>query len=149
MLQRELQPGLIPDPSYITVRGVKDQRIFYLQPSTMEILSGPLPQYPVPSGGILCEEMGTGKTCIILGLIMATKDHIAQPDERSWSPDDKVILSEIALRTFQSPIFKRARENTKQPVSSGALPSLVELLFHYIRATPLVLTYAGKSYYLP
>lgn len=145
MLQRELQPGLIPDPSYIPVRGVRDQRIFYFQPSTMEILSEPPPRYPVPSGGILCEEMGTGKTCIILGLIMATKDHIAQPDERSWSPDDKVILSEVALRTFPSPNFKRARENANQPISPGTQPTLAELLVHYIRVTPLVLTHLDKK----
>jgi hypothetical protein len=56
MLQRELDPGTVPDPLYIPILGI-DGREFYLEPATMEILRE-RPSVSQTRGGILCEEMG-------------------------------------------------------------------------------------------
>lgn len=56
MLQKELLHSHIPDPLYVPMRGI-DDKIFYFQPATMEVLASP-PKVWQSCGGILCEEMG-------------------------------------------------------------------------------------------
>ena len=56
MIQRELDPGTVPDPLYLPVAGI-DGKEFYLDPTTMEILRE-CPSLSQTRGGILCEEMG-------------------------------------------------------------------------------------------
>ncbi|GJJ12357.1 hypothetical protein Clacol_006598 [Clathrus columnatus] len=132
MIQRELHPGMVPDPHYIPIQGVEldSDKVFYFQPSPLKIVRDFPSKYPLPSGGILCEEMGTGKTCIILGLIMATKNHIAQPEEGDWKEPVRPILSELGLR------FEGARKTSKQKIPHGTFPSLTEILIHYVKSTP-------------
>lgn len=146
MLEREVNPGVMPDPSYVPLRGVRGYQDFYLQPASMDILRGPLPSYTVPSGGILCEEMGTGKTCIILGLLVATKDRLSEPEEEFCGEFAKCALTELALRNFPFLPFKNARELTGQEISSQSFPSLKEILFHYIKTSPLTLSPSGQLY---
>ena len=62
MLQKELDTRDVPDPLFIPVRGV-DDKIFYIQPGTMEILKERPMTMPC-RGGILCEELGA-YTCIL------------------------------------------------------------------------------------
>lgn len=56
MAQKELDPGSCADPLYVGVLGL-DNRTFYVQPGTLEVLQNP-PQATGTPGGILCEELG-------------------------------------------------------------------------------------------
>ena len=72
MLQKEVQPGHVLDPR---LRHVKDQGIstWYLDPVSGSVLREPR-YYDGVNGGVLAEEMGSGKTIICLALILATKE---------------------------------------------------------------------------
>ncbi|KAL1889561.1 hypothetical protein Sste5346_008810 [Sporothrix stenoceras] len=90
MLQRELQPGRVVDPRLICLQDMLDQqpstpgdhegdrerseekRQWYYDDVTGEVLRTAR-LYDGVSGGILAEEMGTGKTLICLALILATR----------------------------------------------------------------------------
>ncbi|KAF7562190.1 hypothetical protein G7046_g1958 [Stylonectria norvegica] len=79
MLQREACPGSNVDPRLLHVQ---DQEGFgwYYDPVEGTVLEEPR-YYDGISGGILAEEMGSGKTIICLALILATKGIPAQPPE--------------------------------------------------------------------
>lgn len=62
-----MHPGCAPNPLYIPLRNLLDGSLFYFQPTTLDI-SGDVPLTALPYGGILSEELGSGKTCIILGM---------------------------------------------------------------------------------
>jgi SNF2-related domain len=145
MLQQELDPGVAPDPLYIPIHGVQLEgcnRVFYLQPSTMEILSE-CPLRAQAKGGILCEEMGTGKTCIVLALIMATKHQLSSPEEPLWDEPDRPILTPLALRHFLTRQFENARQVVRINDRPSNIPSLVEMLTHFIRASPDLIKPSG------
>lgn len=79
MLQREEEPGEVMDPRLI---GVVDQhgKPWYYDSNTGEARREPR-RYDRICGGILAEEMGSGKTLISLALIAATKDQPAMIPE--------------------------------------------------------------------
>ena len=61
MMLKESPSRYIPDPAYIQVSGVGvNEKVFYLQPTTLEILQD-CPRTSTVRGGILCEELG--KAC--------------------------------------------------------------------------------------
>jgi hypothetical protein len=72
MLQKEAQPGRILDPR---LRQVHDQegKNWYYDRVSGTVFSDPR-HYDGISGGILAEEMGSGKTIICLSLILASRD---------------------------------------------------------------------------
>ena len=58
MLHKELFSQSIPDPVYIQVGGVgHPEEVFYLQPTTLELLRD-CPRTSTVRGGVLCEELG-------------------------------------------------------------------------------------------
>ncbi|KZV71605.1 hypothetical protein PENSPDRAFT_605479 [Peniophora sp. CONT] len=131
MLLREQTGVTIPDPLYIPVTGI-DGTQFYLQPSTMELLR----ERPLVSrsrGGILCEELGTGKTVMVLALILATMDDLPEPEQTIYTPD---ILTPVAFRHFRDTEYRAARERARWKKTTGEFPTLVETLHHYLRASP-------------
>ena len=158
MLQRELYPGFNADPTYLRMVGM-NEKAFYLQPDTMEVLID-CPLMGQIRGGILCEELGivylmlshtvfhywliklshccilgTGKTVMTLALIVATIGQLSQPEESFH--DARPVLTPLAFRNFPIKPFVAARKRIprcKEPDSS--IPSLVELLIHYIRVVP-------------
>ncbi|KAI1807281.1 P-loop containing nucleoside triphosphate hydrolase protein [Daldinia bambusicola] len=79
MLQREESPGRIIDPRF---RSVLDQegRPWYFDSVSGIVLREPR-YYDGVRGGILAEEMGTGKTLICLALILCTKSEPAKAPE--------------------------------------------------------------------
>lgn len=79
MLQKETQPGSVLDPRLLRVRG-PDNNTWYLDPVVGSVLRGPR-MYENVFGGILAEEMGSGKTLICLALILATKNLTAAAPE--------------------------------------------------------------------
>ncbi|EFX04749.1 snf2 family helicase [Grosmannia clavigera kw1407] len=81
MLQRELCPGRTIDPRLLQMRDQHGQTWFY-DDVTGDVLRNPR-YYDNVSGGILAEEMGTGKTLICLSLILATRAFPAEMPELS------------------------------------------------------------------
>ncbi|RYP51242.1 hypothetical protein DL768_003401 [Monosporascus sp. mg162] len=79
MLQREMEPGRIVDPR---LRPSLDQagKPWYYDTVAGLVLREPT-YYDAPRGGVLAEEMGTGKTLICLALILATKQEPTKPPE--------------------------------------------------------------------
>jgi len=137
MLQQELDPGDAPDPLYIPIYGITEDsasKVFYFQPTTMELLCA-VPRRSQAKGGILCEEMGSGKTCIVLALILATKHQISIPEEE-WGEPPKPILTLPALCHFPSQHFKEEREKAHMKEQGCEFPSLVEILMHHLRTSP-------------
>ncbi|KAI1631681.1 SNF2 family N-terminal domain-containing protein [Biscogniauxia mediterranea] len=79
MLQREVEPGRIIDPRF---RCVTDQAgiPWYYDSVSGVVLREPR-YYDGSRGGILAEEMGTGKTLMCLALILSTKNEPTGPPE--------------------------------------------------------------------
>ncbi|KAI0784409.1 SNF2 family N-terminal domain-containing protein [Abortiporus biennis] len=138
MMEKELHSRPIPDPLYLSIRGI-DGRIFYMQPATLEVLSEQ-PMVSQSNGGILCEELGTGKTVMILALVLATLGQISAPEESVL--DVRPILTPLALRTFPYPPFSTTRQHLAQGdkrwskrdrAVASSVPSLRQLLIHQLR----------------
>ncbi|KAH6902291.1 SNF2 family N-terminal domain-containing protein [Coprinopsis sp. MPI-PUGE-AT-0042] len=79
LVQHESDTHSIENPVYLSLTTL-DGRLFYFQPGTMEILLEKQMVSPC-RGGILCEELGTGKTVMIIGLILATLKQVPKPEE--------------------------------------------------------------------
>ncbi|KAI0543086.1 SNF2 family N-terminal domain-containing protein [Xylaria digitata] len=79
MLQRELEPGRVIDPR---LRPVLDQtgKAWFCDEVSGLVLKEPR-FYDGAQGGILAEEMGTGKTLICLALILSTKSEPSKPPD--------------------------------------------------------------------
>ncbi|CAK7200570.1 hypothetical protein SEUCBS139899_003268 [Sporothrix eucalyptigena] len=139
MLQRELQPGRVVDPRLLQLReltssdgvterseGVSEERVnhgnserseerrWYYDDVTGEVLRTAR-FYDGVSGGILAEEMGTGKTLICLALVLATRAFPAempglarQTPRRRDSPRGAASLVDMAARviSFESVPWK-------------------------------------------
>ncbi|KAK4520687.1 uncharacterized protein ATC70_006565 [Mucor velutinosus] len=72
ILQRELAPSTV-EPYEVVRLIATDNSYYYFNQMTGEIALESR-HIPDAQGGIICEDMGTGKTCICLAAIMATKD---------------------------------------------------------------------------
>ncbi|KAI1180642.1 SNF2 family N-terminal domain-containing protein [Nemania sp. FL0916] len=107
MLQRELEPGRVIDPR---LRSVSDQadRTWYCDDVSGLVLRDPR-FYDGARGGILAEEMGTGKTLICLALILSTKS------EPSRAPDP--FIAETPRRTKGSLMDMAAAAANKHSVA--------------------------------
>jgi hypothetical protein len=124
MLQQETSSCTILDPTFIPIRSVNpssDTRTYYLNPSTLEVRED-APLYERPRGGILCEEMGAGKTAICIALVILTRHKLAVPEE---SPQLRSILTEMSLRHFPHEAESEARNALGIP-HPQTMPSLVE-----------------------
>ncbi|KAI0332592.1 hypothetical protein GY45DRAFT_1369061 [Cubamyces sp. BRFM 1775] len=137
MVARETNPGSIEHPLYVPIQGI-DGKLFYMQPATMEILSE-LPRVSAVPGGILCEELGTGKTIMILSLILATLDQLAAPEEGIY--EERHPLTPLALKLFDTSavISERAKLAGRRKTKADPdrhFPSLVEIMLHKCRVSP-------------
>ncbi|KXN91423.1 DNA repair protein rad5 [Leucoagaricus sp. SymC.cos] len=137
MITRELDLRPVPDPLYLQVSTLNG-KLFYVQPGTMEMTTERGMMAPT-QGGLLCEELGTGKTVMILGLILSTLNQLPSPPETTAEPP--TVLTPIAFKTFPSGPYATARNalmrgKPKTEITNAPVPSLVELLLHYARATP-------------
>lgn len=88
MLQKEVQPGQVLDPRLLHLRDTSGSP-WYLDPVSCNVLRDAR-YYDGVSGGVLAEEMGSGKTIICLALILATKNIPAKAPEFYWSTETPV-----------------------------------------------------------
>lgn len=77
---------------------------------------------------------GTGKTVMILGLIMATRHQLSFPETRFGT--QSTILTPVAYRHFPSEDFSLERQKASMPDPQRHVPSFVELLLHKRRTDP-------------
>ncbi|QUC18769.1 uncharacterized protein UV8b_03010 [Ustilaginoidea virens] len=79
MLQKESDPGVVLDPRLLTMES-QDGSTYFMDPVVGTVLREPRYCDNV-AGGILAEEMGSGKTIICLALILATRNLPTYPPE--------------------------------------------------------------------
>jgi hypothetical protein len=93
MLQKEAQPGQILDPRLLHLKDTRGSP-WYMDPVTGTVLLGPR-YYDAVSGGILAEEMGSGKTVICLALMLATM-HLPTNPPDFWKAGEPPVRNRIA-----------------------------------------------------
>jgi hypothetical protein len=93
MLQKEAQPSQVLDPRLLHAQD-QEGSSWYLDPVAGTVLLEPRHYDGIP-GGILAEEMGSGKTLICLTLILATRYLPTQPPEL-YSPGELPVRKQIA-----------------------------------------------------
>ncbi|KAF8447641.1 P-loop containing nucleoside triphosphate hydrolase protein [Boletus edulis BED1] len=128
MLHRESSTSPVLDPLYIPVSCMTGFHC-YVRPSTMTVLRE-CPTYSPSQAGILCEELGTGKTVMIIALVLATASQLADPE--GSMVDHRPVMTPLAYLHFPSTEHALARDRAGlgQRVIQQ-VPSLVELLIHY------------------
>ncbi|WVO21450.1 uncharacterized protein IAS62_002759 [Cryptococcus decagattii] len=126
MLQMETNPHKLVDPLFTPFREAGNDRIYYINLSTWDIQRHP-GWFDLPRGGILCEQMGTGKTLMCLALITSTQHQPTLP------PNNNIEISPVftttAERSYPFSSYSDLRALISFPYSQTALafPSLVEL----------------------
>jgi len=134
MIQRELDNQDVPDPLFVSLRTIDGKEFFY-QPGTMEVLLE-RPMVQPCRGGILCEELGTGKTVMIISLVLATLKQLPKPEESMI--DDRPVMTPLSFRYFPSRgcMTARSRMSFKGKERADRVPSLVEILLEHSRLSP-------------
>ncbi|GAA6056120.1 hypothetical protein JCM3770_006004 [Rhodotorula araucariae] len=132
MLARELAPQDVPDPTFIrrTTSLSGDAQDFFIS------LDGGVRREPLtvrePKGGILAEDMGVGKTLIVLSLVMSTLSELPKLDGTSTyldgtsSPAPPTLLTDVSVDfPFK---FEMADAKRLKPRVPAPLPGV--LLYH-------------------
>ncbi|KAG8863073.1 hypothetical protein FRB96_009253 [Tulasnella sp. 330] len=126
-----------PSPLFAPIYSIKsspessqEASIFFIHPARLTLRRQP-PEYQPPRGGILSENMGTGKTVICIALILSTLDHLSQPPEKQPHVSQHRIFTEWWLQLSRAnPNTPTADESTEIP-----FPCLVDIACHRARTT--------------
>ncbi|KAL6873119.1 P-loop containing nucleoside triphosphate hydrolase protein [Trichoderma novae-zelandiae] len=96
MLQKEAQPGQNLDPRLLHLKDTHGSS-WYMDPATGTVLLEPR-YYDAVSGGILAEEMGSGKTVICLALMLATMHLPTSPPDfyKAGEPPTRRRIASLA-----------------------------------------------------
>ncbi|SCV73996.1 BQ2448_6426 [Microbotryum intermedium] len=143
MLARELAPQWSIDPAYTmkTEAGGEEnddntRAQFYVS------VEGRVSKQPVfvrePKSGILAEDMGSGKTCICLGLLLATKGELPILDENvgTWLDGEEgspeaIVVSQLSMGfPFETEIneARRLRPRVPEPLLAVSEMDAADLL---------------------
>ncbi|KAJ7154205.1 hypothetical protein C8R46DRAFT_1356943 [Mycena filopes] len=137
MVQKEMDLTDDPDPLYLPLTDMNG-RPFFFQPGTTEVLLE-RPLVAPCRGGILCEELGTGKTVMVLALVLSTRRQLSAPAPSIM--DTRPVLTPVAFRHFPSSEFAAARKgffprNKANEGKGPRVPTLAELLLHRMATSP-------------
>ncbi|CAO3607949.1 unnamed protein product [Cunninghamella blakesleeana] len=144
IVQRELAPQSILPPTFVKLISVDNTEYFIDQLSSNCTTIEPLHK-DVP-GGIICEDMGSGKTCICLSVIMATKNIIKDIDGVKIKTDfsDKLKISFtnrfkslVDIATEETLIHRVNWKSYKQHLPSTTLSNLEKYPLYYEHKKPL------------
>lgn len=149
MRRREKSNMIIDNPLYIRISDMKGEQFFF-QPSTLELYVS-CPRLSQSQGGFLCEELGlslfdainpiflihfvgTGKTVMILALILSSLDDLPHPPEDA----SDTILTPLSLNLFpyHQPDLNTEYSDISLRKDKPRFPSLTEILCDYIRRCP-------------
>ncbi|KAG8931828.1 hypothetical protein FRC01_000737 [Tulasnella sp. 417] len=111
-------------PLFLPIDSLGTAASFHIDPVRLIVRKTP-PSYSPARGGILCEEMGTGKTVICIALILSTLDQLPRPEN-----DDRKIRTEWSLAD------EEARDPDPEVRLEGSVPSLFDLTCNFIRTNP-------------
>ncbi|KAF8329753.1 P-loop containing nucleoside triphosphate hydrolase protein [Cantharellus anzutake] len=123
-----IDPTLIKLSSSPSKSGPQERssQLFYLDPVDFILRKTP-DLYVCSKGGILAEELGMGKTVIVLALILSTRDDFPE------LPRDTIHLCEPlwtpALHKYSAPLHS--------PTPKTNIPSLTDMVLHKIRTSDL------------
>ncbi|KAG0244428.1 hypothetical protein BGW41_007720 [Actinomortierella wolfii] len=125
MVQRELIPRKMHDPTFVPLRDGNNQPyILNTNQAAFGIYRKPPFEWDDVRGGILCEDMGTGKTCICIALILHTRHQISLPP--ITSPPTLVHCDILPL--VQSSIVDLECDNQPRVIPTNVgVPSLVDI----------------------
>ncbi|KAF9204769.1 hypothetical protein BGZ49_004900 [Haplosporangium sp. Z 27] len=80
LLRRELCPDYIINPRHIPVLDMNQQSYYInMSENVPRFCRRPTEYWDDVKGGIICEDMGTGKSCLCIALIMQTIHQFSQP----------------------------------------------------------------------
>ncbi|KAH0827105.1 hypothetical protein J3R83DRAFT_4791 [Lanmaoa asiatica] len=128
MLHKESSTSPVLDPLYIAASCMTGTRC-YIQPLTMSVLLE-CPTFSPSQSGILCEELGTGKTVMIIALVLMTAKQLPDPEESLV--DERPVMTPLAYCHFPSAEYALARDRAGLGWRAiQQVPTLVELLVHY------------------
>lgn len=143
MLQRELEPGRVLDPR-LTHRIDHHGMPWYSDSVTGLVLREPR-YYDGVCGGILCEDMGLGKTLMCLALICATKDEpskarepfmVKPPTRKHLASLADMAAAAVNRHSIPWRLWKEYRENhpvvDKRRTISPACIQLLDQVSHII-----------------
>lgn len=138
----ETRPARLVDPYFTPLSESGREGVYYVNTWNSDVQRHP-GWYDLPRGGILCEQMGTGKTLVCLALIVAT---LSSPPR---VPTDTIDISpptnDHSTHSFPFPAYHAIRQANDLP-QSREFPSLVDLCTGVLSRTDL----SAKSYpYLP
>lgn len=129
LLQQEDITTPTPDPTFLPIHSLDSDgphQQFYIQSATTEVSLEPPMYIRQVGGGVLAEEMGAGKTVIVLALALATRGTISKPDN---NPESSVSLTHISLRNYPNEPYSELRKLFRIP-QPDRLPSLFDMLLH-------------------
>ncbi|KAG7092981.1 hypothetical protein E1B28_009281 [Marasmius oreades] len=141
MIEHESESRRAPDPLYLSLVDIKG-KVFYYQPGTTEVLWSV--SYVSSRGGVLCEELGTGKTIMILALVMSNINELSTPE--SIAGEQPPVLTPLSLRHHYYPDQKlslggaafRSTRRANSSSTSSAFPTFREILLEKLCRNPLV-----------
>jgi len=107
MLQMESQPAMLVDPVYTTFSDAETGTPFYVDLKSMDIILRP-DRYPLPKGGILCEQMGVGKTLMCLALILASRHQPTRPPTGTDQVSE--VYTDVGLREYSTETASAMRQ---------------------------------------
>jgi hypothetical protein len=133
----ESSPGRMMDPHYIPMpESGHPKSIYYLDTREWDIQRHP-GWYDLPRGGILCEQMGVGKTLMCLALIAATLRTPTRPPVDSV--DASPAMSEESLQAWPFPAHAHARSQLGVVPRNVGIPSLSNLCLDKLRKSDTLL----------
>lgn len=128
MLQMETYPGMMVDPRYSRLLDATGQQ-YFVDLSTMTIRRSPA-RFALSRGGILCEQMGVGKTLMCLALALASRHQPVRPPSGFGISD---VTSDVALMwptadsaSLRAALSLHGQEFSPQMLARGT-PSLASL----------------------
>ncbi|ORX38379.1 SNF2 family N-terminal domain-domain-containing protein [Kockovaella imperatae] len=120
----ETAPKALVDPIFTPLNESGREGKYFINFINWDIQRHPS-QYELPRGGILCEQMGVGKTLMCLALITATLHQPVRPPRVTL--DDVSPLTSHTLNTYPFKRYVEAREALGVDLAMPRLPTLVDL----------------------
>lgn len=99
MLQMETNPATMVSAAFSPVVEQVTGQDYYVNLSTMDIRRYP-DRFPLSRGGILCEQMGVGKTLMCLALVLASRHQATLPPP--GATDISEVVTDVAVRTYST-----------------------------------------------
>ncbi|KZP01082.1 hypothetical protein CALVIDRAFT_508642 [Calocera viscosa TUFC12733] len=141
MLSQEMQPGTWTDPRYVQMESMDDERAWYLNPYTCQLRYYNDVIYDRVKGGILCEEMGSGKTCMCIAVCLATKGRIVPPPDTPQSSmaltKDSMTWTGVSAQLPYHNLDRREYPWEGEAVPQNVFPSLRQVA-QYVASTSFV-----------